>query len=102
MMGETHENLPFCHLGDGHHLTGFPPAYLFFPELLGDPQLLAADDEEPPTCLRGAFAPAAVMIKLSQSLKMAGPCHISSPSFYFNSLNLTNSINTKLNLIDYY
>lgn len=57
--------LPFCHLGDGHHLTGFPPAYLFLPELLGDPRLLAADDdEEPPTCLRGAFAPAAV-VKLS-------------------------------------
>ena len=52
--------IPFCHLGEGHHFTGFPPLYLFlFPELVGEPKLLAADDDPPPTCLRGALAPTA-------------------------------------------
>ena len=53
--------VPFCHLGEGHHLTGLPPAYLFLlePELVGEPKLLAAEDD-PPTCLRGAFAPTAI------------------------------------------
>ena len=53
--------VPFCHLGEGHHLTGLPPAYLFLlePELVGEPKLLTAEDD-PPTCLRGAFAPTAI------------------------------------------
>lgn len=60
--------VPFCHFGDGHHLTGFPPAYLFLPALVGEPKLLAADDE-PPTCLRGALAPAAMTTNdIDQSL----------------------------------
>lgn len=52
-------NLPFCHLGDGHHLTGFPPLFLFLPppELFGEP---TDDDDEAPNCLRGALAPTAV------------------------------------------
>lgn len=57
----SHLKIPFCHLGEGHHFTGFPPVYLFlFPELVGEPKLLIADDDPPPTCLRGALAPTAV------------------------------------------
>ena len=42
-------------------MTGLPPAYLFLlePELVGEPKLLAAEDD-PPTCFRGAFAPTAI------------------------------------------
>ena len=42
-------------------MTGFPPVFLFLLdlELVGEPKLLAAEDD-PPTCLRGAFAPTAV------------------------------------------
>lgn len=57
----SHLKIPFCHLGEGHHFTGFPPVYLFlFPELVGEPKLLIGDDDPPPTCLRGALAPTAV------------------------------------------
>ena len=64
--------IPFCHLGDGHHLTGFPPACLFLPapELVGEPKLGPADDEPPPpACLRGALAPTA-MTKFQQCINL--------------------------------
>lgn len=55
--------MPFCHLGDGHHLTGFPPLFLFLPppELFGEP----TDDDEAQNCLRGALAPTAFLPALS-------------------------------------
>ena len=51
---------PFCHEGEGHHLTGFPPAYLLFAEFgeLRDALLLeqALLEDVPLNCLRGALA----------------------------------------------
>ena len=59
-------------MGEGHHFTGFPPLYLFlFPEL-GEPKLLAADDDPPPTCLRGALAPTAATRIISQFTAILG------------------------------
>ncbi len=74
-------HVPFCHLGDGHHFTGFPPAYLFLPpELVGEPKLLAADDDPPPTCLRGALAATAVTTTVFQL-----QAHTTQAGFFYRS-----------------